>query len=34
MLFRSRFFAAAAVQEGPPERQITLVIYGEDRCPE
>ncbi len=31
--------AAAAAQdeespEGPPERQITLVIYGEDRCPE
>jgi hypothetical protein len=32
--------AAGALQEdgespeGPPERQITLVIYGEDRCPE
>ena len=26
--------APAAAQDGPPERQITLVIYGEDRCPE
>ncbi len=34
MLFEIALLAAAAVQDGPPERQITLVIYGEDRCPE